>query len=148
MDRNKFHTCVWNKNIPLTLEYRHGLSYSAFEYSNLRINGACATLDVTDSGETARAEIVQLYISVDQATCSIARPLKELKGFEKVYLQPKETESVKIPFARLTTAFWEQVLEKWVCEKGKYEVLIGSSSQDIRLESVLELDQTTAWSGL
>jgi beta-glucosidase len=91
---------------------------------------------------------VQLYIAADEATSSIARPKKELKGFSKVFLQPKETKRIEIPFDRFTTAFWDEEISKWVCEKGRYKVLVGSSSQDIAIEGVLELENTSTWSGL
>lgn len=104
-------------------------------------------LEVSNTGDLAGAETIQLYISAD-GTSTISRPVKELKGFTKVFLQPGETRKVKIPFDRFTTAFWDQDLHKWVCEKGQYRVLVGSSSQSILLEGVLDVEQTTQWSGI
>lgn len=63
-------------------------------------------------------------------------------------LQPGETRRVSIPFDRFTTAFGDQEAHVWTCEKGRYRVLVGSSSQNILLEGVLEIQETTTWSGL
>uniref|UniRef100_A0A8H7K4Y5 beta-glucosidase n=1 Tax=Bionectria ochroleuca TaxID=29856 RepID=A0A8H7K4Y5_BIOOC len=128
--------------------FGHGLSYTSFTYSDLAVDTTSATLNVRNSGDVAGAEAVQLYIAADPATSSIARPIKELKGFAKANLQPGETRSVSIPFDRFTTAFWDQEAHVWVCEKGRYRVMVGSSSQNIVLEGVLEVKETTTWSGL
>ncbi|GAM40363.1 glycosyl hydrolase family 3 protein [Talaromyces pinophilus] len=128
--------------------FGHGLSYTSFAYSDLTVNTASATLNVRNTGGVAGAEVVQLYIAADATTASIARPIKELKGFAKVILQPGETRSVSIPFDRFTTAFWDQEAHVWTCENGPYRVLVGSSSQSILLEGVLEMKETTTWSGL
>ncbi|OXN27279.1 hypothetical protein CDV57_03049 [Aspergillus fumigatus] len=132
----------------LSIRVRHGLSYTSFAYSDLTVDTASATLNVRNSGDVAGAEVVQLYIAADPTTSSIARPIKELKGFPKVALQPDETRRVSIPFDRFTTAFWDQEAHVWTCEKGRYRVLVGSSSQNILLEGVLEIQETTTWSGL
>lgn len=127
--------------------YSYGLSYTTFAFSELSVSATSATLNVSNSGSLAGAETVQLYISADKKT-TIARPVKELKGFVKVYLQPGETRRVEIPFDRFTTAFWDQELHVWVCEKGHYKVLVGASSQHIMLEDILYIKETITWSGL
>ncbi|KAL6407561.1 beta glucosidase K [Ilyonectria robusta] len=96
----------------------------------------------------AGAETVQLYIAADTTISSIPQPVKELKGFSKVDLQPGKTRRIEIPFDRFTTAFWDQELHTWVCEAVRYRVLLGPSSDRILLEGVLEVDKTTTWSGL
>lgn len=96
----------------------------------------------------AGAEIAQMYIAASPVTSSIARPKKELKGFAKIFLRPRETRRVTVKFDKFTTAFWDEVLHAWVCEKGSYQVLIGSSSAKVRLEGVLEVFETTSWAGL
>ncbi|KAH7176837.1 glycoside hydrolase superfamily [Dactylonectria macrodidyma] len=128
--------------------FGHGLSYTTFSYSNLSISSDSATLEITNTGSLPGSEVVQLYIASDETTTSIGRPKKELKGFTKVSLSPGATKSLKIPFDRFTTAFWDEELSTWVCEKGKYRVLVGPSSQKIVLEGVLELDETSTWSGV
>jgi beta-glucosidase len=94
------------------------------------------------------AEVSQLYIAADEATSSIQRPKKELKGFNKTYLQPGETRRVDIPLDRFTTSFWDEELHCWVCEKGVYKVLVGSSSKEILLVGDLHVQETTRWGGL
>lgn len=127
---------------------RHGLSYTTFQYQGLHVTSSSATLTVTNTGSLPGAEVVQLYIGADKTTASIARPEKELKGFKKFSLQPGETASVEIPFDRFTTAFWDEELKCWVCEKGVYSVLVGSSSQAVKLKGELLLEETTTWVGL
>jgi beta-glucosidase len=102
---------------------------------------------VSNSGKFAGAETVQLYISPHKMA-TIARPVKELKGFSKVYLQPEETHRVEIALDRFSTAYWDQGMHMCVCEKGQYRILIGSSSREILLEGVLDVEETTTWSGL
>jgi beta-glucosidase len=142
-----------NGTINIASPARHGLSYSNFTFSDLEITSTCAKLNVTnnDSGSShgaprAGAETVQMYISPISPT--ISRPDKELKGFHKVHLEPGETRRVEIPFDRFTTAYWDQELHCWVCEKGQYRVLIGSSSQSILLEGLLVVEEPATWSGL
>jgi beta-glucosidase len=135
----------------ITPPSRHGLSYSDFTFSDLEITSTSAKLNVTNNGSNygrprAGAETVQMYIS--PVNPSIARPYKELKGFCKVHLEPGETRHVEIPFDRFTTAYWDQELHCWICEKGQYKVLVGSSSQRVLLEGVLEVHEPTTWSGL
>jgi beta-glucosidase len=125
----------------------HGLSYSTFTLSDLAIETDHATLTVRNNSELAGAETIQLYISPD-SNCSIRRPEKELKGFSKVFLQPGESRQVEIQFDRFTTAFWDEELKAWVCEKGEYKVLVGTSSRSIALEGVLSVKATTTWTGL
>jgi beta-glucosidase len=107
-----------------------------------------ATLKVINTGSCAGAEVVQVYIASDQVASSIKRPVKELKGFAKVHLLPGECRTIEIPFNKLTTAFWDEVIKQWVCELGQYRVLVGTSSSDIRLEGILKMEKTWMWNGL
>lgn len=79
---------------------------------------------------------------------SISRPKKELKGFAKVFLEPGESEEVTIALDRFATAFWDEILNKWVNEKGTYRILIGKSSANIVLEGELVKTETVTWKGL
>lgn len=119
--------------------FGHGLSYTTFSYANLRVEGTdglspeqpfMVTLDVTNSGDRDGAEVVQLYIQDQNA--SVARPEKELKGFKKVYLKAGETRQVTLPVYARDLAYWDAERDLWVAEKGKFRVLVGSSSTDIR----------------
>lgn len=145
---NDLTCCTYARGLQLTTRCSHGLSYTTFAYANLAVTASHVILDVTNTGSVAGSEAVQLYIAADEATSSIRRPKKELKGFNKVHLQPGETRRVEIALDRFATAFWDEELSCWVCEKGVYKVLVGSSSQKIQLQGELKLKETTMWSGL
>lgn len=127
---------------------RHGLSYTTFVYSSLRVSSASAVLSIRNNGSVAGAEVVQLYIAADPQTSTIARPKKELKGFKKVFLEPGQSEDVEIELDKHAVAFWDEVLKCWICEQGRYQVLVGSSSADIRLRGELIMEETWTWTGL
>jgi beta-glucosidase len=132
-----------NKN-PLFC-FGHGLSYTKFEYSNLKISPASinsdktlqVSLNVKNTGQMAGAEIVQLYIN--DVNCSVERPAKELKGFEKLFLSPGETKSISFVVDKDKLSFYSTQKHQWITEPGKFQVLIGSSSQDIKLKDSFEL---------
>ncbi|UCH92907.1 MAG: glycoside hydrolase family 3 C-terminal domain-containing protein [Candidatus Aminicenantes bacterium] len=121
--------------------FGHGLSYSQFEYSNLRINPSTGvgegedgflftvSVDIRNKGKRKGAEVVQVYLRDKE--CSVARPEKELKGFAKVFLQPGEKKTVTIKLNRDAFAFYEPGQDQWVVEPGEFEILVGSSSKDI-----------------
>ena len=118
--------------------FGYGLSYTTFDYSDLKVTreaGAkeyTVTLNVTNTGDVAGAEVVQMYLG--RASQSLVyRPAKELKGFTKVYLEPGETKEVTFTFGREELQYWSIKLDKWVVEGGAYDVMIGASSADIRL---------------
>jgi len=115
--------------------FGYGLSYTQFAYSGLQVrnngSGATVTFMVTNSGKKAGAEITQLY--VHQAKSSLPRPEKELKAFEKVFLQPGETKQVTLTLNRDAFQYFNDVTNDWVMEKGSFNILIGGSSKDIKL---------------
>lgn len=120
--------------------FGYGLTYTSFKYSNLRIEddqvdgkvNVRVILDVMNTGDRAGKEIVQLYISDKKAT--VPRPLKELKGFVKVALKPGETKTVTFQLAGLMPfAYYDKEFGGWVAEPGSFEILVGSSSQNIHL---------------
>ena len=125
-------------------EFGFGLSYTTFEYSNLSIIPAVngpegefhISLDVKNSGNRAGAEVVQLYIN--DVVSSVSRPVKELKGFDKVMLNPGEKKKVKFIITPEQLSFLDQNLKK-VVEPGLFTVMVGSSSEDIRLKGELEV---------
>ena len=118
--------------------FGHGLSYTTFEYANLDISptqvGAAETVsirvDVTNVGERSGDEVVQLY--VHDVVASVTRPVKELKGFKRIALEPGEKRAVRFDLAASQLAFYDRSM-RLVVEPGAIEVLIGSSSEDIRL---------------
>ncbi|HEX8328933.1 MAG TPA: glycoside hydrolase family 3 C-terminal domain-containing protein [Hymenobacter sp.] len=115
--------------------FGHGLSYTTFKYDQLNVTpgskSATVKLKVTNTGKTAGAEVVQVYVHDQQA--SVKRPEKELKGFEKVFLQPGESKTVTVALNTNAFQFYSEAKKQWVLEPGKFDVLVGSSSRDIRL---------------
>lgn len=105
-----------------------------------------ATVQIKNTGKVAGAQILQLYISVPESPTP--RPSKELHGFKKVFLQPGEQNTVGIQIDRYATSFWDEIEEMWRSEKGTYEVLIGTSSQEVVSRGKFQVDRTTYWRGL
>ncbi|CZR61435.1 related beta-glucosidase K [Phialocephala subalpina] len=127
--------------------FGHGLSYTDFVFSELRVSTEQTTLHIRNSGSVAGATVAQLYVS-PAPTNTISRPIKELKGFVKIFLEPGEEKGVCIKLDRLATSFWDEILDCWVSEKGTYGVHIGQSSAEICMEGSLEVGETTTWSKL
>jgi beta-glucosidase len=88
------------------------------------------TVPVTNAGSVAGAEIVQLYISDKEA--SVDRPIKELKGFEKVWLEPGQTKNVEFVIDRDALSFYDEELQSWIAEPGEFKAMICASSEDVR----------------
>ena len=133
------------KEMPVAYPFGYGLSYTTFAYSDLRLDKETMTdsdtlhvsFDITNTGSVAGKEIVQLYIR--DLTGSTNRPLKELKGFEKVSLEPGETKTVTIELDYRSFAWYSTNLGDWYAAGGSYEILIGASSRDIQLLSKVTL---------
>ena len=121
--------------------FGHGLSYTTFKYGNMNLEktkkGLKVSFDVTNAGKRAGAEVVQVYVGDPQ--CSVPRPPKELKGFEKVRLAPGETARVQLLLQRDAFSFWNPKTKAWTVESGRFDVLVGSSSRDIRLKESVRL---------
>lgn len=133
-----------DKTKPL-FAFGHGLSYTSFDLSNLRLSQKkmtendqlTATVTVKNTGRCAGAEVVQLYVS--DLKSSLPRPQKELKGFKKVYLAPGETKDVDITIDRSALSFYHDKLQKWVAEPGEFEVLVGNASDHLSLKAKFTL---------
>ena len=117
--------------------FGHGLSYTTFDYGTPQVSKAVTSdgsvtvsVPVTNSGSIAGAEIVQFYVSAPAS--SVDRPVKELKGFGKVFLAPGETKTVSAELSRASLSYFDAAGHQWVAEPGRYEVLVGASSADIR----------------
>ena len=130
---------------PLPLyEFGFGLSYTSFEYSDLKIEpkvtGTGGTVrvsaDVRNTGDRAGAEVVQLYIN--DVISSVVTPVKELRGFEKIHLRPDEKRTVEFALTPEHLALLDRHLE-WVVEPGTFTVMVGRSSKDIRLTGTFEI---------
>lgn len=132
------------KTKPL-FSFGHGLSYTTFEYGKVTADKKTIakdepitfTLTVKNTGDREGAEIVQLYISDKKS--SLPRPVKELKGFQKVYLQPGEVKQVSFTIGTDALSFFDDGKHEWVAEPGQFEALIGASATDIRSKMAFEL---------
>ena len=122
--------------------FGYGLSYTTFAYSDAKItdNGNktwTATVSVKNTGKCAGKEVVQLYIGDDKA--SVVRPTKELKGFEKILLQPGEQKTVSFTITEDALKFFDETKHEWVAEPGTFKAYIGSSSKDIKAKLPFKL---------
>ena len=124
--------------------FGHGLSYTDFTYGDAKAKASVksganvkVSIDVTNSGKVAGKEVVQLYIGDEEAY--LDRPVKELKGFRKVHLEPGETKTVEFVIEPDMLKFFDDAKHEWVLEKGKFTAYVGSSSQDIRSEVSFEV---------
>ena len=127
--------------------FGHGLSYTNFKYDDLKIEAieleddinVRVSLKLTNIGEVAGAEVVQLYINDEES--SVKRPNMELKGFEKINLSPKETKTVNINLNKKDFAFYNEDKKEWTLESGKFNILVGSSSDNILLKEKINLEK-------
>ena len=122
--------------------FGYGLSYTTFAYSDAKItdNGNktwTATVSVKNTGKCAGKEVVQLYVGDDKA--SVVRPTKELKGFEKILLQPGEQKTVSFTITEDALKFFDETKHEWVAEPGTFKAYIGSSSKDIKAKLPFKL---------
>ena len=136
------------KDMDVLYPFGYGLSYTSYAYSNLRVSaqafrdvdGLTVSVDVTNTGDVAGKEIVQVYVRDVNARRS--RPDKELKGFAKVALQPGETQTVTIELDARAFAYYDPAYHRWVTESGSFEILVGRSAADICLQASVEMEST------
>ncbi|MGG5736961.1 MULTISPECIES: glycoside hydrolase family 3 C-terminal domain-containing protein [Bacillus cereus group] len=137
------------KNIEPLFPFGFGLSYTNFEYSNLSVDKkeikdtetVSVSVNVKNTGSTAGKEIVQLYIKDVEST--MIRPEKELKGFEKIELQPGEEKTVNFTLNKRSFAYYNVELKDWHVETGEFEILVGKSSKEIVLQDNMHVQSTT-----
>lgn len=133
------------KEMPVAFPFGYGLSYTSYAYSNLRIDKpeitendtVTVSVDVTNTGDIEGKEIVQLYVR--DLTGAARRPLRELKGYEKVSLKPGETKTVNFVLDYRSFAWYHTGIKDWYAASGDYEILIGASSRDLRLSGNVRL---------
>ena len=132
------------KQAPL-FPFGYGLSYTTFKLGKLKADKTSMTsdekitftIDITNTGSLAGAETVQLYIS--DKKCSVERPLKELKAFQKVMLQPGETKTVSLTIDQQALSFYNETLSQWTAEPGTFEALVGTASNQLPARCSFEL---------
>ena len=138
-------TYMYFKGEPL-YPFGYGLSYTRFEYSNLKFNSetmakngsVTVTADIKNSGGRDGDEVVQLYVQIPQS--KVVRPIKELKGFKRIHLMAGESKSVSFTVKAESLAWWNDKVNGWEMESGPLNILIGSSSQDIKLQKKAIID--------
>jgi beta-glucosidase len=136
------------KEMPVLFPFGYGLSYTTFAYSNAKtsaqifkdVDGVTVTVDVTNTGDVAGKEIVQVYVHDRQS--ELVRPQKELKGFAKVDLQPGDTKTVSIPLDFRAFAYYHPKYKEWITEDGEFDILIAASATDIRQTLTVTLEST------
>ena len=128
-------------NQPVAYPFGYGLSYTTFEYSDIAVDGSGVSFKITNTGERDGAEIAQLYVGKKDG--QVFRPAKELKGFKKVFIKKGETQTVRIEFDDKTFRYFNINTNNWEVEGGQYEIYIGASISDIRLEGSVTQVATT-----
>ena len=136
------------KKMEVLFPFGHGLSYTDFEYSNLKLSPdkikdteeVTVSVDITNTGALSGKEVVQLYVADEEST--VIRPEKELRDFAKVELQPGETKTVTFTLNKRSFAYYNTTISDWHVESGKFRILIGKSSRDIQLEASLYVEST------
>jgi beta-glucosidase len=144
-DSDRFYRSAYNDlSIYPQYEFGYGLSYTKFSYSGLKLSAGkmknsgkiTVSCSITNSGKAAGEEVVQLYLR--DRVAQPVRPVKELKDFKKIMLQPGETKVVQFIIDREKLSFYNEKLQ-WITQPGQFDLMIGSSSSDIRLKDVFEL---------
>ena len=120
-----------------------GLSYTDFSYDNIEVvsygNDGCEVeVTITNTGDMAGAEVVQLYVGAENTR--VFRPVKELKAFEKVQLEPGESTVVRFDLTRRDFAYYDELFAKWHVDAGSYQVCVGGSSRDLPLVAEVEME--------
>ena len=136
------------RNIEPLFPFGHGLSYTDFAYSNLKLSSTDITdkdqlqvsLTVSNTGKVKGKEVIQLYVADKQST--VQRPVKELKAFDKIELEPGQSKEVSFTLNKRDFSYYSKLYDRWLAESGEFDILIGSSSRDIRLNSTLNLSNT------
>ena len=130
------------KNVAPLFPFGHGLSYTKFEYSNFNCPIEVSSLKnvelkfiIKNVGKTQGQEVVQCYVR--DVESRLERPIKELKAFYKLNLLPGESKTVNLSLDNTSFSFFDDQINKWIVEPGKFEIMIGSSSKDIRLKQII-----------
>ncbi len=137
-------TYMYFKGEPL-YPFGYGLSYTTFKYTNLRTssdgipeNGQITvSVDISNTGSLAGDEVVQMYVK--HLGSEVQRPLKELKGFRRITLQPNETKTVQIPLKAESLAYWNTDAQRFVVERDKIKIMLGGSSAQTKIEKTVSV---------
>ena len=136
------------KRMPVLFPFGYGLSYTTFEYSNLKLSAEKIAdtdtlqvcVDVTNTGKVAGKEVVQLYVSDRES--EVFRPVRELKGFDKVELQPGETKTVCFTLDKRSFAYWNTQIHDWHVESGIFDIQIAKNAEEVVLCAPVTVEST------
>jgi beta-glucosidase len=136
------------KEITPLFPFGHGLSYTTFAYDDMTVSsrtitdreGLTVTASIENTGEVAGKEVVQLYVS--DPVSRLQRPVRELKGFTKVSLEPGERQEVRFTLSARDFSYYDSKQARWIAESGEFEISIGASSRDLRLGETIQLQST------
>ncbi|OMF01027.1 glycoside hydrolase family 3 C-terminal domain-containing protein [Paenibacillus sp. FSL H7-0942] len=139
------------KELEPLFPFGYGLSYTTFEYADLKVDRTELTdqdevnvqVRVTNTGDRAGKEIVQLYVS--DVECTVIRPVRELKGFAKVALEPGESKVVSFTLNKRSFAYYNVDMKDWHVETGEFEIQVGSSSRDIHVHTRVNVESTATF---
>lgn len=137
------------KEIDVLFPFGYGLSYTTFAYSNMKLDKTImhdteiltVQVDVTNTGDRFGKEVVQLYVMPPKE--NVIRPVKELKGFEKIGLHPGETKTVTFTLGKRAFAYYDTELQEWNVESGNYQIALGQSSRTILVRKEVQIHSTT-----
>ncbi len=135
----RFHD---TNDVPARFPFGHGLTYTTFAYGAPEVRGSgtdlMVSVDVTNTGARTGSEVVQVYVR--DVESSLPRPAKELAGFAKVRLEPGQTARAEVALDRRSFTVWDVAANDWLVEAGEYEILVGSSSTDLRGSITVHID--------
>ena len=137
-DYSMAHRTYRYTNENVLYPFGYGLSYTTFEYSNLNVKNNIVSFKIKNTGKVKGKEIAQVYVS--QCNPTIFKPLKELKGFAKVELEPDEEKEVNITLDDSAFQYYNVQNKKWEIESGEYKILVGKSCESIELECKIHID--------
>lgn len=137
------------KNMDVLFPFGHGLSYTSFEYKDINISTSkmsdadtlTVSVRVTNTGECKGKEVVQCYV-LPPKSLDVIRPVKELKGFEKVELEVGESKTVEFTLDKRSFAYFNTTINDWYVPSGDYEIVVGKSSRDIQLSAHVAIEST------
>lgn len=133
-------------NLDVVFPFGYGLSYTTFEYSDLKLSAdsikdtdtLTVSFKVKNTGDVAGAEIAQVYVADKEST--IFRPEKELKAFKKVFLEPGEEKEITVELSKRAFAFYNVNINDWCVETGEFDIMVAASSRDVKLSAVVNVD--------
>ena len=138
----RYYTTVGKKT---RFPFGYGLSYTTFEYKDLKVDSEGITFTIQNTGAVAGTEIAQLYIGKKSDT--VFRPVRELKGFARVELLPGQQKEVRIPFDDKTFRFYDIRSNRWEIESGDYQIMVGKDAEHMLLEDTLKVKGTVSGGG-